>query len=91
MEAEIRPCPPRPRRRCLLQWGRFSMEAEIDRGVARSKKMIKRFKKLVEREGILLEVKKRRYYAKPSSEKHERTKKMERKKRKKVMRGKKLY
>lgn len=54
-------------------------------------KSIKRFKKLVDREGILLEVKKRRYFAKPAVEKHEKTKKMERKRRKKMMRGKKLY
>ncbi len=54
-------------------------------------KSIKRFKKLIDREGILLEVKKRRYFAKPAIEKHEKTKKMERKKRKKLMRSKKLY
>ncbi len=54
-------------------------------------KSIKRFKKLVDREGILLEVKKRRYYAKPALEKHEKTKKMERKRKKKLMRNKKLY
>ena len=36
---------------------------------------IKRFKKLIDREGILLEVKKRRYFAKPSLEKHEKSKK----------------
>jgi small subunit ribosomal protein S21 len=54
-------------------------------------KMIKKFKKIVDREGILLEVKKRRYYAKPAAEKHEKKKKMERKRRKKIMRTKKLY
>lgn len=54
-------------------------------------KSIKRFKKLVDREGILLEVKKRRYFAKPAAEKHERNKKLVRKKRKKMLRGKKLY
>ena len=54
-------------------------------------KAIKKFKKLVDREGILLEVKKRRYFAKPAVEKHEKTKKLERKRRKKVMKGKKLY
>ena len=54
-------------------------------------KTIKRFKKLVDREGILLEVKKRRYFAKPALEKHEKTKKMERKRRKKLLRNKKLY
>ena len=54
-------------------------------------KTIKRFKKLVDREGILLEVKKRRYFAKPAIEKHEKMKKMERKRRKKLMRNKKLY
>ena len=52
---------------------------------------IKRFKKLVDREGILLEAKKRRYFAKPAIEKHERKKKMERKKRKKLLRTKKFY
>jgi small subunit ribosomal protein S21 len=54
-------------------------------------KTIKRFKKLVDREGILLEVKKRRYFAKPALEKHEKIKKMERKRRKKLLRNKKLY
>ncbi|OHD18000.1 MAG: 30S ribosomal protein S21 [Spirochaetes bacterium GWD1_27_9] len=54
-------------------------------------KAIKRFKKMVDREGILLEVKKRRYYAKPASQKHEKLKKMERKRRKKIMKTKKLY
>lgn len=52
---------------------------------------IKRFKKLVDREGILLEVKKRRYFAKPAIEKHEKNKKLERKRRKKILRSKKLY
>ena len=52
---------------------------------------IRKFKKIVDREGILLEVKKRRYFAKPAAEKHERNKKMERKKRKKIMKVKKLY
>lgn len=52
---------------------------------------IKRFKKLVDREGILLEAKKRRYFAKPAIEKHERKKKLERKKRKKLLRTKKFY
>jgi len=52
---------------------------------------IKRFKKIVDREGILLEVKKRRYFAKPAAEKHEKNKKMERKRRKKMMKTKKLY
>jgi small subunit ribosomal protein S21 len=54
-------------------------------------KSIKRFKKVIDREGILLEVKKRRYYAKPAAEKHEKLKKMERKRRKKLMKTKKLY
>jgi small subunit ribosomal protein S21 len=54
-------------------------------------KTIKRFKKLVDREGILLEVKKRRYHAKPSEEKHEKINKMQRKRKKKMMRSKKLY
>jgi small subunit ribosomal protein S21 len=48
-------------------------------------KSIKRFKKIVDREGILLEVKKRRYYIKPAAEKHEKSKKLERKRKKKVM------
>jgi len=52
---------------------------------------IKKFKKLVDREGILLEVKKRRYFAKPAVEKHERKKKLERKKRKKLLRTKRFY
>ncbi len=52
---------------------------------------IKRFKKIVDREGILLEVKKRRYFAKPAAEKHEKNKKMERKRRTKMMKTKKLY
>ena len=54
-------------------------------------KSIKRFKKVIDREGILLEVKKRRYYAKPAAEKHEKLKKMERKRRKKLLKNKKLY
>ncbi len=54
-------------------------------------KSLKRFKKVIEREGILLEVKKRRYYTKPAAEKHEKLKKMERKRKKKMMRGKKFY
>lgn len=54
-------------------------------------KAIKRFKKTVDREGILLEVKKRRYFAKPAAEKHEKLKKMERKRKKKLMKTKKLY
>jgi small subunit ribosomal protein S21 len=54
-------------------------------------KAIKKFKKLVDREGILLEVKKRRYFAKPAVEKHEKKKKLERKRRKKILKGKKLY
>ena len=54
-------------------------------------KSIKRFKKLIDMEGILLEVKKRRYFAKPAIMKHERKKKMERKKRKKQMKTKKYY
>lgn len=54
-------------------------------------KAIKKFKKIVDREGILLEVKKRRYYAKPAAEKHEKNKKLERKKKKKMMKTKKLY
>jgi small subunit ribosomal protein S21 len=52
---------------------------------------IKRFKKLVDREGILLEVKKRRYFAKPAVQKHERRKKMQRKRRKKMLKSRKLY
>lgn len=54
-------------------------------------KSIKTFKKIIDREGILLEVKKRRYYAKPAVEKHEKRKKMERKRRKKIMKTKKYY
>jgi small subunit ribosomal protein S21 len=54
-------------------------------------KSIKRFKKVIDREGSLLEVKKRRYYAKPAAEKHEKLKKMERKRRKKLLKNKKLY
>lgn len=54
-------------------------------------KSIKKFKKVVDREGILLEVKKRRYHVKPAAEKHERLKKMERKRRKKILKSKKLY
>lgn len=54
-------------------------------------KLIKRLKKIVDREGILLEVKKRRYFTKPSLEKHEKKKKLERKRRKKMMKTKKLY
>ncbi len=54
-------------------------------------KSIKRFKKLIDREGILLEVKKRRYYTQPAVDKHEKSKKLERKKRKKIMKSKKLY
>lgn len=48
-------------------------------------KAIKKFKKLVDREGILLEVKRRRYYTQPAVERHEKMKKLERKKRKKIM------
>jgi small subunit ribosomal protein S21 len=54
-------------------------------------KALKRFKKIVDREGILLEVKKRRYFTKPAAEKHERKKKSERKRRKKVMKTKKYF
>ncbi len=54
-------------------------------------KAIKKFKKVVDREGILLEVKKRRYYTKPAVEKHEKIKKLERKKRKKIMKTKKMF
>lgn len=54
-------------------------------------KSIKRFKKIVDREGILLEVKKRRYYIKPAAEKHEKAKKLERKRKKKVMKTKKFF
>ena len=54
-------------------------------------KSIKKFKKVIDREGILLEVKKRRYYTKPAADKHERLKKMERKRRKKILKNKKLY
>ena len=54
-------------------------------------KSLNRFKKVIEREGILLEVKKRKYYTKPAAEKHEKMKKMERKRKKKIMRGKKYY
>lgn len=54
-------------------------------------KSIKKFKKVIDREGILLEVKKRRYYTKPAAEKHEKLKKMERKRRKKILKSKKLY
>ncbi len=54
-------------------------------------KAIKKFKKVIDREGILLEVKKRRYFTKPAVEKHEKSKKLERKKRKKVMKTKKFF
>jgi len=54
-------------------------------------KSIKKFKKVIDREGILLEVKKRRYFTKPAAEKHEKLKKMERKRRKKILKSKKLY
>lgn len=54
-------------------------------------KALKKFKKIVDREGILLEVKRRRYYAKPAIEKHEKNKKLERKKKKKLMKAKKLF
>lgn len=54
-------------------------------------KAIKKFKKIIDREGILLEVKKRRYYTKPAVEKHEKMKKLERKKRKKVLKTKKFF
>lgn len=48
-------------------------------------KAIRKLKKIIDREGILLEVKKRRYYSKPALERHEKAKKLERKKRKKIM------
>lgn len=54
-------------------------------------KSIKRFKKIIDREGILLEVKKRRYFAKPAVVKHEKSKKLERKRRKKILKTKKYY
>ena len=54
-------------------------------------KAIKKFKKIIDREGILLEVKKRRYYAKPAVVKHEKRKKLERKRRKKMLKTKKLF
>jgi len=54
-------------------------------------KAIKKLKKIVDREGILLEVKKRRYFSKPALERHEKAKKLERKKRKKMMKIKKPY
>ncbi len=55
-------------------------------------KAIKRLKKIIDREGILLEVKKRRYYSKPALERHEKAKKLERKRRKKIMKsGKKIH
>ncbi|MBR2317839.1 MAG: 30S ribosomal protein S21 [Spirochaetales bacterium] len=54
-------------------------------------KAIKKFKKLVDRESILLEVKKRRYYTQPAFERHEKMKKLERKKRKKIMKTKKMF
>ena len=54
-------------------------------------KAIKKFKKLVDRESILLEVKKRRYYTQPAVARHEKMKKLERKKRKKIMKTKKMF
>jgi small subunit ribosomal protein S21 len=54
-------------------------------------KAIKKFKKLVDRESILLEVKRRRYYTQPAVERHEKMKKLERKKRKKIMKTKKMF
>ena len=54
-------------------------------------KAIKKFKKLVDRESILLEVKKRRYYTQPAVERHEKMKKLERKTRKKIMKTKKMF
>lgn len=54
-------------------------------------KAIKKFKKLVDRESILLEVKRRRYYTQPVVERHEKMKKLERKKRKKIMKTKKMF
>lgn len=54
-------------------------------------KAIKRFKKVIDREGILLEVKKRRYFTKPAVEKHEKNKKLERKKSKKLLKAKKYF
>lgn len=54
-------------------------------------KAIKKLKKIVDREGILLEVKKRRYFSKPALERHEKAKKLERKRKKKVMKTKKSY
>lgn len=54
-------------------------------------KAIKKFKKIIDREGILLEVKKRRYYTQPAVERHEKMKKLERKKRKKILKTKKFF
>lgn len=54
-------------------------------------KAIKKFKKIVDRESILLEVKRRRYYTQPAVERHEKMKKLERKKRKKIMKTKKMF
>ena len=50
-------------------------------------KAIKKLKKIIDREGVLLEVKKRRYYSKPALERHEKSKKLERKRRKKIMKS----
>ncbi|QEN04454.1 30S ribosomal protein S21 [Thiospirochaeta perfilievii] len=43
-------------------------------------KAISQFKKMVAKEGIILETKKRQYFVKPSALKHERNKSLQRKK-----------
>jgi small subunit ribosomal protein S21 len=53
--------------------------------------LIKRFRKKVTKENILVETKKRKYYSKPSQKKHEKDKKLKRKKLKKMRRNKKYY
>lgn len=56
-------------------------------------KAIKRFKRLVEKEGIIKEFKKRQYFQKPSTRKHEieKSKKRKEEKRKRKLIRKKLY
>lgn len=61
---------------------------DIDDNIEKS---IKRFKKIIDREGILLEVKKRRYFTKPAALRHEKRKKLERKRRKKLLKSKKYF
>jgi len=55
----------------------------VDEGEA-LEKAIKRFKRMVEKEGIIREWKKREFYEKPSAIKHRKEKSLERKLMKKV-------